>query len=108
MERFYLGPLLTAAGVTDTNAQLVINIALSAWFFVTGLIGTIIIEKFPRRLLFSIPHSPPVSPYPNYITISLNEGVRLILDLSNIAMIPLLALIGVLTKRASLVAADNC
>jgi len=68
---FYLGPLLIAAGVTEISAQLVINIALSAWFFVTGLIGTFIIERLPRRLLF---------------------------NMSNAFMIPLLALIGVLTK----------
>ena len=52
--RFYLGPLLTAAGLTDTTTQLVLNISLNAWFFVTGLLGTVIIDKVRRRSLFSI------------------------------------------------------
>ena len=81
--RFYLGPLLTAAGLSDKNTQLVLNIALSAWFFLTGLVGTIIIDKVRRRTLFS----------------KLTDFAKLTVDLSDIAMIPLLILIGILTKR---------
>jgi hypothetical protein len=84
-QRFYLGPLLNAAGLRNRDAQLVINIALSAWFFMFGLIGTIIVEKVPRRTLFS----------------TLPAEQILMLDTSNICMIPLLVLVGILTKGSN-------
>ena len=72
---------MTAAGLSDRNAQLGINVGLSAWFFLTGLVGTVIVDKFRRRTLFSIP--------PDSETDSI--------DISNGCMIPLLVLLGVMT-----------
>jgi len=86
LHRFYLGPLLNAAGLTNRNTQLVINIGLSAWFFITGLIGTFIVDMVRRRVLFSM----------------LTYHWSNFIDISNICMIPLLALVGILTMRTPL------
>nr|POE47074.1 lactose permease [Quercus suber] len=46
---YYLGPLLTNAGVTNTTTQLEINIILNAWSLVCSIAGTLAVEAHGRK-----------------------------------------------------------
>lgn len=46
---YYLGTMLTNAGITSVNKQLGINIALNAWCFVCALAGTFGIDWVGRK-----------------------------------------------------------
>ncbi|EXJ92172.1 hypothetical protein A1O3_00722 [Capronia epimyces CBS 606.96] len=48
---YYLGPMLTQAGVTDSTTQLEINVILNAWCLVVALIGTVLMDKLGRKTL---------------------------------------------------------
>ncbi|KAF2715556.1 hexose transporter [Pleomassaria siparia CBS 279.74] len=48
---YFLGTMLTTAGVTDLDSQLQVNIILSAWSLVCSLVGTLYSDKLGRRLL---------------------------------------------------------
>ncbi|RDW82990.1 hypothetical protein BP5796_04481 [Coleophoma crateriformis] len=48
---YYLGTMLTQAGVTNTNTQLQISMIMSAWSLVLALVGTLFAEKLGRRKL---------------------------------------------------------
>ncbi|ETS81463.1 hypothetical protein PFICI_06465 [Pestalotiopsis fici W106-1] len=53
---YYLGDMLSNAGITNTHIQLEINIGLNAWCLVISLIGTWLVGKAGRKTmaLFSI------------------------------------------------------
>ncbi|KAI7189844.1 MFS general substrate transporter [Hortaea werneckii] len=46
---YYLGPLLTLAGITSTKVQLEVNIVLNAWSLVCALCGTLSIDRLGRK-----------------------------------------------------------
>ncbi|KAK5119773.1 hypothetical protein LTR85_007349 [Meristemomyces frigidus] len=46
---YYLGSMLTNAGITSTKTQLEINIILNAWSLVCSLIGTLAIDRVGRK-----------------------------------------------------------
>ncbi|KAE8421058.1 general substrate transporter [Aspergillus pseudocaelatus] len=46
---FYLGPELSMAGVTDSRAQLHINLVLNAWCLFCCLLGTFLVTSWGRR-----------------------------------------------------------
>ncbi|EXJ79535.1 hypothetical protein A1O3_07814 [Capronia epimyces CBS 606.96] len=46
---FYLGSMLTQAGITDPITQLEINIILSCWSFVVAVSGSLLLDVFGRR-----------------------------------------------------------
>lgn len=46
---YYLGSLLSNAGITNTKTQLEINIILNAWSFVCSLAGTVAVEAHGRK-----------------------------------------------------------
>ncbi|KAF4635804.1 hypothetical protein G7Y89_g2287 [Cudoniella acicularis] len=48
---YYLGAMLTNAGITDTTTQLQINIILNAWCLLCALGGTYYADKLGRKLL---------------------------------------------------------
>ncbi|KAK7747080.1 hypothetical protein SLS62_009236 [Diatrype stigma] len=48
---FYLGAMLSNAGVTDTTTQLEINIILNAWCLVVAIVGTFMLDTVGRRPL---------------------------------------------------------
>ncbi|TVY80843.1 Lactose permease [Lachnellula suecica] len=48
---YYLGTMLTAAGITNVTTQLEINIILNAWSFVCAIIGTLLMDKLGRKTL---------------------------------------------------------
>lgn len=49
--RYYLGTMLTQAGITDTTTQLEINIYLSVWCLFTAILGTSLADKIGRKKL---------------------------------------------------------
>ncbi|TVY17319.1 Lactose permease [Lachnellula arida] len=51
---YYLGKMLTGAGITDSNAQLKINICLNAWCLVISLFGTSFADSLGRKPLAAI------------------------------------------------------
>ncbi|EXJ93914.1 hypothetical protein A1O1_02307 [Capronia coronata CBS 617.96] len=51
---YYLGSMLTQAGVTDSTTQLEINVILNAWCLVVALIGTWLMERVGRKTLAAI------------------------------------------------------
>lgn len=51
---YYLGGMLTQAGITDTTTQLEINIILNSFCLVVALIGTLFADKLGRRWLAAI------------------------------------------------------
>lgn len=51
---YYLGPMLTQAGVTDSTTQLEINIILNAWCLVVALAGTLMMDRLGRKSLAAI------------------------------------------------------
>jgi sugar porter (SP) family MFS transporter len=51
---YYLGTMLTLAGITDSTTQLEINIILNAWCLCVALIGTTCADKLGRKPLASI------------------------------------------------------
>lgn len=51
---YYLGTMLTQAGVTDSTTQLEINIILNAWCLVVALTGTFLADKLGRKALAAI------------------------------------------------------
>jgi Sugar (and other) transporter len=46
---FYLGPELNTAGITDSRAQLHVNVVLNAWCLVCSLFGTFLVSSWGRR-----------------------------------------------------------
>ncbi|KAI6839217.1 hypothetical protein KC340_g3012 [Hortaea werneckii] len=46
---YYLGPLLTLAGITSTKVQLEVNIILNAWSLVCALCGTCSVDRLGRK-----------------------------------------------------------
>ncbi|RMD43108.1 hypothetical protein DV735_g1992, partial [Chaetothyriales sp. CBS 134920] len=46
---YYLGSILTAAGITDTDTQLQISIYLSLWMLCTSMLGTALADKIGRK-----------------------------------------------------------
>ncbi|EXJ83762.1 hypothetical protein A1O1_07389 [Capronia coronata CBS 617.96] len=48
---FYLGKMLTNAGITNSNTQLEINIILNAWCLVVALVGTFLVDSVGRKPL---------------------------------------------------------
>ncbi|EPE04114.1 hexose transporter [Ophiostoma piceae UAMH 11346] len=48
---FYLGTMLTNAGITNSTTQLEINIILNAWCLVVAVCGTLMLDKLGRRSL---------------------------------------------------------
>ncbi|KUJ12605.1 MFS sugar transporter-like protein [Mollisia scopiformis] len=48
---YYLGTILTQAGVTNTTTQLEINIYLSVWCLFTAILGTSLADKIGRKRL---------------------------------------------------------
>lgn len=48
---YYLGTILTQAGVTDTTTQLEINIYLSVWCLFTSVLGTSLADRIGRKRL---------------------------------------------------------
>ena len=56
---FFLGRVLTQAGITNVNVQLAINIGLGTWELVCAIIGSIYVDRVSRRLSFSKHISPP-------------------------------------------------
>jgi sugar porter (SP) family MFS transporter len=48
---YYLGTMLNVAGVTDFDTQLIVNIVLSGWAFVSSLVGTAFMNSLGRRAL---------------------------------------------------------
>ncbi|KIW56170.1 hypothetical protein PV05_04849 [Exophiala xenobiotica] len=48
---YYLGTMLSQAGITDTNTQLQINIYLSIWCLCTATLGTVLADKIGRKKL---------------------------------------------------------
>jgi len=51
MFRYYLGTMLTQAGVSNTTTQLEINIYLSVWCLFTAILGTSLADKIGRKNL---------------------------------------------------------
>ncbi|KAH7024817.1 MFS sugar transporter-like protein [Microdochium trichocladiopsis] len=54
---FYLGDMLTNAGITDSNTQLEITIVLNAWCLVVSIIGTRMLDQFGRKKIAIISNS---------------------------------------------------
>ena len=50
---YYLGELLTGAGIDNPHTQLIINIVLSVWNFFCAMGGTAFVEKLGRRTLIN-------------------------------------------------------
>lgn len=48
---YYLGTMLTQAGITNTDTQLQINIYLSIWCLFTSILGTSLADKIGRKNL---------------------------------------------------------
>ncbi|TVY42116.1 Lactose permease [Lachnellula occidentalis] len=48
---FYFGTMLTDAGISDASTQLQINVILSAWQLVCGVIGSMLAERIGRKWL---------------------------------------------------------
>merc|ERR1711939_1250936 len=48
---YYLGTMLTNAGITDSTTQLEINIILNAWCLVICLFGTSLLDILGRKSL---------------------------------------------------------
>ncbi|KAF5677102.1 MFS sugar transporter [Fusarium circinatum] len=48
---YWLGTMLSQAGVTDTYSQLQINIALNVWCFACAVAGTLLADKIGRKPL---------------------------------------------------------
>ncbi|KLP13821.1 hexose transporter protein [Fusarium fujikuroi] len=48
---YWLGTMLSQAGVTDTYSQLQINIALNVWCFACAVVGTLLADKIGRKPL---------------------------------------------------------
>ena len=46
---FYLGPELNTAGITDSRAQLHVNVVLNAWCLICSLFGTLLVSSWGRR-----------------------------------------------------------
>ncbi|RMY34827.1 hypothetical protein D0866_05005 [Hortaea werneckii] len=46
---YYIGPLLTLAGITSTKVQLEVNIILNAWSLVCALCGTCSVDRLGRK-----------------------------------------------------------
>ncbi|KAI7324119.1 hypothetical protein KC315_g8328 [Hortaea werneckii] len=46
---YYLGPLLTLAGITSTKVQLEVNIILNAWSLICALCGTFSVDRLGRK-----------------------------------------------------------
>ena len=46
---YYLGTMLTNAGITDTTTQLQINVILNAWCLVCSVVGTWTIDSWGRK-----------------------------------------------------------
>lgn len=51
---YYLGTMLTQAGITDSTTQLEINIVLNAWCLVVAMVGTALADKLGRKALAAI------------------------------------------------------
>jgi MFS family permease len=51
---YYLGGMLTQAGITNSTTQLEINIILNAWCLVVSIIGTMMADKLGRKRLAAI------------------------------------------------------
>ncbi|KAH7410745.1 general substrate transporter [Cadophora sp. MPI-SDFR-AT-0126] len=49
---YYLGTVLTTAGITSVPTQLAINIGLSVWNLCCAVLGSIYVDKFGRRIEF--------------------------------------------------------
>jgi len=47
--RFYLGKVLTQAGITSTHTQLKINVILSCWSFAVSIFGSFALDSIGRR-----------------------------------------------------------
>ncbi|KAH7304455.1 general substrate transporter [Stachybotrys elegans] len=54
---FYLGDILTNAGISDSNTQLEITIVLNAWCLVVSIIGTRLLDQFGRKTIAIISNS---------------------------------------------------
>lgn len=50
---FFLGMVLTKAGIANVNVQLAINIGLGAWALLCSIIGSVYIDRVNRRFAFS-------------------------------------------------------
>ncbi|EXJ92603.1 hypothetical protein A1O3_01155 [Capronia epimyces CBS 606.96] len=48
---YYLGTMLSQAGITDTTTQLQINIYLSVWCLFTAVLGCALADKIGRKML---------------------------------------------------------
>ncbi|KAL2828332.1 general substrate transporter [Aspergillus pseudoustus] len=46
---YYLGDMLTLAGITDTTIQLQVNIILSCWAFAVAVVGSFLLDVVGRR-----------------------------------------------------------
>ncbi|KAE9979068.1 hypothetical protein EG328_001100 [Venturia inaequalis] len=53
---FYLGDMLTLAGITNSTTQLQINVILSCWCFVVAVVGSYLLDIIGRRpqMLWSV------------------------------------------------------
>ncbi|KAK9779784.1 putative Major facilitator superfamily (MFS) profile domain-containing protein [Seiridium cardinale] len=48
---YYLGDMLTQAGITDTTTQLQVNVILSCWSFAVAVTGSLLVDVVGRRFL---------------------------------------------------------
>lgn len=51
LSSYYLGDMLTQAGVTDFKTQLQVNVILSCWSLVVAVIGSLLMDVVGRRTM---------------------------------------------------------
>ncbi|KAI9708055.1 MAG: hypothetical protein M1820_004259 [Bogoriella megaspora] len=54
---YYLGTMLTNAGITDTTTQLQINVILNAWCLVCSIAGTLTVDQWGRKPVAIVCHA---------------------------------------------------